>query len=724
VAVQSLALFIEYLNDALFIGLALLTWRQWRSRRDEPTSWVAMTFGILSVVVVMGLFLPEGNSDSLLLFWARKGLVIGLLAFPYALYRFAASFHPDGMRSRKPFAMLAGAVAVVTFALPDLPGVGEARPAWILWYVALVVLYWTALSATVAVGLWRAGQGKATVARRRMRLLAAGATVLNIALVLAAAIPAEQDATVASIIVGLLGTGSALLFSAGFAPPSVVKAVWRRREEAELERAQLRLMVATTPAEVVATLLPHGVAVVGARGGALFDENGRVVGAHGVPRTWAVAHAADTETLRLSLRRGELVLWAGPHTPYFGREETDLLRRFGIVIDLAWARCELLDSLRHTTAHLEEAQAIAHLGAYEFDVRRNVVTWSKEMYRIFGMDESEDPPTLENYLSLVHSDDRDAVAAAVTGALQTGQLDARDARVVTMQGDIRVLHTQIAATLDDDGTPIRIFGTVHDITQRKLAEEALSQSYEAERSAREAYERTNKELESFVYSVSHDLKSPIISVLGYLEYLKLDFGDLLPPVGLHYIERMSNSAAYMEALIQDLLELSRVGRATTDTAMVDLEEVAAQVVEELGPVHSSAHVRIGRLPAVWMSPLRARQVLTNLLDNALTHSGRPDVQVDIDAVALDGGDWEVTITDNGVGIPAQYREQVFGVFERLEGSDRHAGGTGIGLAICRKVMDTLGGRIAVADVEVGTRMSLRFPAELVRMMPVEQKAGF
>ena len=710
---QPLADAIEYLNDALFIALAVVALRQWRTRRDEASSWVAATFGILAAVVVFALFLPE-TGDALWLVWTRKVLIAVLLLFPYTLYRFAGSFQRPG-RAMALFATAAtGAIIVASFVLPPFPEPGDPRPLWLAVYVYMILVQWTVLSTYVSIQLWRAGAGQPTLARRRMRILAAAAAVLDVALLLQAVFPNNGEASALLIVVRLLSTMSVVLFFGAFAPPALIRISWRRPEEQALQQAQLGLMAATRVEDVVSTLLPHGVRVVGATSGALIDTHGHVIGCHGVSADWAAEHAPDPHALRLPLRQGQLVLWTGPHSPYFGREELDLLTSFGVVIDLAWERCDLLEHQRQTTARLEQAQQIARLGAWEWDMLTAEVVWSDEMYRMLDMTPGDDIPSLEDYLEHVHPDDRARLVANMDASQQFGRPFDMDYRFRLADGSIRTIHGQGQVVAGPDGTPRRMIGTAHDITERKMTEEVLSAAYEGERNARLAFERANAELESFVYSVSHDLKSPIISVLGYLDYLKLDFGTEFPPEAMHYIERIASSANYMEALIQDLLELSRVGRVQTERSDVDLDALAHEAADEAAAGHPDASVTIESLPVLSVNPLRARQLFTNLIGNALVHSGKPDVHVRISSEMGRDGGATILVEDDGRGIPEAYLDRVFGVFERLDSSGDGAMGTGIGLAICRKVMDALGGSITADPVESGTRIRMRFPAEAVR----------
>ncbi len=247
-----------------------------------------------------------------------------------------------------------------------------------------------------------------------------------------------------------------------------------------------------------------------------------------------------------------------------------------------------------------------------------------------------------------------------------------------------------------------------------------SELFDAERKARAEVERANEELESFLYSVSHDLKSPLVALSGYIGYLLEDYGEQLGEEGRQFVDRMTANAKYMEDLIQDLLELSRIGRMQTEPTDVDLEGLVREVATETEATFPMASVDVSDLPVVCVNAVRARQLFTNLVENAARHSGRHDVHISVSSKPMAGGGVEVAVRDNGQGIPADYRERVFRVFERLEPGD--GGGTGIGLSICRKIVDSWGGRIWVADASEGTDIRIALLPDVVRPKKVEVSA--
>jgi PAS domain S-box-containing protein len=273
------------------------------------------------------------------------------------------------------------------------------------------------------------------------------------------------------------------------------------------------------------------------------------------------------------------------------------------------------------------------------------------------------------------------------------------------------VELSIGAWSGPDG--LAFSGVIRDITERKQAEAALA-------ATNRELERTNAELETLVYSASHDLKSPMVSLLGYLEYLKLDYGELLGQEGNRYLARMADSTLYMQRLIHDLIDLSRVGRLPSASVDVDLEELVRGIVDEAAAVHPAVQFRVGRLPVVVGDPVGFRQLFTNLVENAVRHGGRPDLRVTVDGRSRPGGGLELSVRDDGRGVPSEHRERVFGVFERLEGPSS-GGGTGMGLAICRKIVELLGGSIAIHGSH-GTDVRIVLPVGVPARWPTPELA--
>lgn len=271
---------------------------------------------------------------------------------------------------------------------------------------------------------------------------------------------------------------------------------------------------------------------------------------------------------------------------------------------------------------------------------------------------------------------------------------------------------------DDEAAILSRVATMVDLALQRV------RLFEQERASREAAEAASAELETLLYSVSHDLRSPLISVLGYLDVLQQEHAAQLTTEGAHYLERITVNATYMQSLISDLLELSRIGRTDTPHARLSLQVLADQVAEGASLAAPAARVAVeGPLPVVRINEVRARQLLTNLVDNALKHGGRDDLTVTISAATGPAGELLLRVSDDGRGIPVEYRTRVLQVFERLD-APKSSPGTGMGLAICKRIAETLGGSIVIQGPPPGrpsgTTVEVTLPSGVVfdQLVPV------
>jgi PAS domain S-box-containing protein len=227
----------------------------------------------------------------------------------------------------------------------------------------------------------------------------------------------------------------------------------------------------------------------------------------------------------------------------------------------------------------------------------------------------------------------------------------------------------------------------------------------------------NVELEQYVYSVSHDLKSPIVTILGFVGLLQSQLKNGKFDSIEDSAKRITRAAERMRAVIDDLLELSRVGRMCGDPEPVDLAGMVEQVRDEfaarLDEHHATFNV-VGELPTIHADRTMIWQLFQNLVANAIHHGMRGDSpRIDI-GCAEDDAAFEVYIRDDGPGIAPEHHERIFGLFQRLERG--HSSGTGVGLAIVRRIAETYGGRAWVeSDVGAGATFRVRLAKSLVAM---------
>ena len=230
-------------------------------------------------------------------------------------------------------------------------------------------------------------------------------------------------------------------------------------------------------------------------------------------------------------------------------------------------------------------------------------------------------------------------------------------------------------------------------------------------------EHSNRELESFAYVASHDLQEPLRKIQTFSERLKSISGDELSPTGLDYLDRLSAAAIRMRGLINDVLSYARVSSQTRPFTRVDLVALTREVMEDLETAieRTGATLTLGELPVLEADPVQMRQLLQNLLSNALKFR-REDVAPAISVEAtVDAGtnQCELRVRDNGIGFEEKYTDRIFDVFQRLHGRSGKYEGSGIGLAICRRIAERHGGSI-------GARSSPGAGATFFVTLPLQQ----
>lgn len=247
---------------------------------------------------------------------------------------------------------------------------------------------------------------------------------------------------------------------------------------------------------------------------------------------------------------------------------------------------------------------------------------------------------------------------------------------------------------------------------RRRIEENLSRAREdlAHRAAE--LEATNKELESFTYSVSHDLRAPLRHVAGFTELLQKHASSSLDDKSRRYIKSILESAKKMGNLIDDLLGFSRIGRAETRKTAVNLEQLAREAVAESGQDTSGRDIvwRIGSLPVCYGDRSMLKVVLVNLVSNAVKFTRiRPQAEIEIGSVREDAREVEIFVRDNGAGFDMQHANKLFGVFQRLHLPEEFEG-TGIGLATVQRIVHRHGGKVrAEGAVDSGATFYFSLP---------------
>jgi PAS domain S-box-containing protein len=301
-------------------------------------------------------------------------------------------------------------------------------------------------------------------------------------------------------------------------------------------------------------------------------------------------------------------------------------------------------------------------------------------------------------------------------------------RQVLANGEVAWTSTTKAPLRDPEGKVVGLVGINRDITEQKQAEEALHQSDEKLQQFATQLERSNRELQDFAYVASHDLQEPLRKIVVFGERLKERNAEKFDPESKDYLERMQSAGGRMQSLINSLLTFSRVTTKAQPFAPVNLAEIAAHVVEDLeGRIEQvKGRVELGTLPVIDAEPVQMRQLLQNLIGNALKFR-RPEeppvvkVSAEIfpDPNASEKKLCRLTVSDNCIGFEEKYAERIFQVFQRLHTRNEYEG-TGMGLAIVKKIALYHGGDVvAKSKPGEGATFIMTIPAAHPKNQPEE-----
>jgi PAS domain S-box-containing protein len=312
------------------------------------------------------------------------------------------------------------------------------------------------------------------------------------------------------------------------------------------------------------------------------------------------------------------------------------------------------------------------------------------------------------FLSFVHPEDQAATLAEVDRQVRQGLpvLDFEN-RYRHKDGGWRTLSWKSAP--QPDGT---MYATARDITERREAEHRNIELNRQLLSRQAALEQANRELESFSYSISHDLRAPLRHIDGYARMLREDVGESLGGEPRRFLDTIVDSARRMGLLIDDLLAFARLGRKPVEARSVDMHMLARDAMAEVQAQHGRpVQAEIGPLPAAEGDPALLRQVWTNLLSNAVKYSQPRGAAAHVLVTGEHRGDQlHYSVMDNGVGFDMRYADKLFGVFQRLHSQEEFEG-TGVGLAIVQRIVQRHGGEVsAKADPGRGACFSFQLPA--------------
>jgi PAS domain S-box-containing protein len=379
---------------------------------------------------------------------------------------------------------------------------------------------------------------------------------------------------------------------------------------------------------------------------------------------------------------------------------------------LGWARKAVYQEERRRRIAEENLMRLAAIVDFSDDAiigktpEGIITSWNSGAERMYGY--TRDEVLGHSVTMLVPPEGRDELTESLDRIRSAGRVQHFEATRQRKDGQRVVLSLTISPIQDGSGRIVAASMIARDITERKAAETEIRQLNEA---LRKKAHHLGEDLESFSYSVSHDLRAPLRYMEGFLDLLENHIGKSLDEKGRHYIETAQDSARQMGVLIDDLLRFSRTGRVDMSQTKVGLADLVRQAQQDLAAPLRGRKVAwtVGPLPEVAGDPALLRQVVLNLLTNALKYTRtRAEAAIEIGCRG-EGGEWVVYVRDNGVGFDMRYAHKLFGVFQRLHSSDDFEG-TGIGLAIVRRIIARHGGRTwAEGAVDQGATFYFSLP---------------
>jgi PAS domain S-box-containing protein len=406
--------------------------------------------------------------------------------------------------------------------------------------------------------------------------------------------------------------------------------------------------------------------------------------------------------------------------------ETQRLTKAGKLIDLSLTISPILDEsgriigaskiardvskqkqidkeIEENRQRLETVIEASALGTWELDLISGKPSYSKRYLEILGFKDNQ-TPTHAELVKRIHPDDLPVREQAFKEAMKTGKLQYAG-RLIMPDSTIRWMEGRGNVFFDATGKALRMTGTVRDITEEKSFAQALENIVD-ERTrellqANTELEKMNQELASFVYVSSHDLQEPLRKIQAFASRVIEREYQNLSPTGIDYFARMQEAARRMQLLIQDLLAYSRTNRKEQEFVKTNLNTLVTEVIEDLEQFiqDKNATLNIGDLPELMVIPFQLRQLFTNLISNSLKfRKENYPLVITIQGDKVSGTDinlprqnadldyYRIEVRDNGIGFENEYAERIFEVFQRLHTRNEYEG-TGIGLAICKKIVE-------------------------------------
>jgi two-component system cell cycle sensor histidine kinase PleC len=377
------------------------------------------------------------------------------------------------------------------------------------------------------------------------------------------------------------------------------------------------------------------------------------------------------------------------------------------------------EALRGTARRLSEAERLAHVGAWEWNIADDTFHVSEEWLRIHGC--VGPSQSLKTLTALTHPEDRAGMTTALTAAAGAGLLDLHYRILRPSDGTTRIVHVRGQLQRATDGLPLLLSGATQDITDQKLNEIELAR-------IKDAAEAANQAKSAFLTTMSHELRTPLTSIIGFSEIMRDQcFGPIGVPVYAEYAGDIHESGLHLLDLINDILDIAKIesGKMTLDRQWIDVPHLLSGICRLVNQRALRQELEISvcvpdGMPRLWADERAVKQIVFNLLSNAIKFTPKGG---GIAVAAEDRQGWIVLrVTDTGVGIPSKELTRVLRPFEQIENHySRAAGGTGLGLPLIKGLIELHGGVLTIeSEVDSGTMVEVSFPP---RAAPADTWSG-
>ena len=339
------------------------------------------------------------------------------------------------------------------------------------------------------------------------------------------------------------------------------------------------------------------------------------------------------------------------------------------------------EETRIAKERLASAIAGTNDGLWDWNIKTDKVWYAQKFKELLSYEnhEAEFADTIDSFKEHLHPDDSDATWKAIDRHINVNEEFDVEKRIRRRRGSYRWFRIRAAGVRDETGKVVRMSGSIRDVTERKKFEEALF--------------RSNNDLEQFAVTASHDLQEPLRKVASFCALLQEEYSQQLDKTGQEYLDFAIDGASRMSTLVQDLLRYSKIGSESSLNSDTDSEAAIELAIANLGKAiaDSKADVTFDPLPDIVAEPREIAQLFQNLIGNAIKYRSDKPPEIHVSVKEVEDA-WQFSVADNGIGIDPEFQERIFKIFQRLHSRNEHSG-TGVGLAICKRIVDRLGGKI-------------------------------